>query len=143
MDWYSVFLTVHVVSFGWNIFWVLVSDTVGLLWMTGKKLLAPGHFLRMAHRFVFIGLSVSVVSGVYLFSTVSDYLLTVPAFYTKMLLVLALVINGFIIGKHISLAEATPFAEIKTAEKKKLLLSAAISTAGWMGVFVSAQLLGL
>ena len=112
-----MFLTVHIISFAWNIFWVVVSDTIGLLWVTGKRLLAPNNFLRMTHRFVFLGLSISVISGAYLFWSVSDYLLTVSAFYTKMLLVLALVINGFAIGKHISVAESTSFAELGNEKK--------------------------
>ena len=143
MDWYSLFLTLHIASFIWNIFWVVVSDAVGLLWITGKKALAPGHFLRLTHRFIFWGLGVSIVTGVYLFSTVADYLLTVPAFYTKLLLVAALIVNGFVIGRHISVAETTPYKAVTSEEKRKLFISGAVSTVGWVGVFISAQLLGL
>ncbi len=143
MDIYTVILTLHIVSFVWNIFWVVVSDGIGLVWVTGKKTLAPGRLLRYTHRFIFGGLAVSIVSGVYLFSTASEYLLTVPAFYTKLLFVLALLINGFVIGRHITVAEHTPFRDITAKERTKLFISAAISTSSWVGVVVSATLLGL
>lgn len=140
---YEVILGVHIVSMLWNISLVVISDTAGLLWVLGVTKTVKEKFLVTTHRLIWAGLLASILSGAYLFSTVSDYLLTVPAFYTKMFLVLALIINSFFIGRHIHLAAEQPFALVSRTEKYKLFISAGVSVIGWVGVLISANLLGL
>lgn len=140
---YQTVLAIHIISFVWNIGWVVLSDFSGLLWITGKVKVLNAKFMKIAHYAVWAGLASSILSGAYLFIDLADYLLTVPAFYTKMFLVLALVINSFVISKHLHVATTGTFVEVSKEERLKLFISGAVSTVSWVGVVVSAHFLGL
>lgn len=140
---YDIVLVIHLGSMLWNVALVIGSDTAGLLWVLGITPTVKRRWLERAHRLIYVGLAFSIVSGAYLFSTVSAYLLTVPAFYVKVGFVAALLINAFFIGKHIKLAAETRFADTTRGERIKLFLSAAVSVVGWVGVLVAATQLGL
>jgi hypothetical protein len=140
---YEVVLAAHVIAFMWNIAWVVVSDFVGLLWLIGKLETVSKKFLHLTHWFIWVGLTISVLTGVYLFLQSADYLLTLPAFYTKSVLVFALIVNSFVIGKHIDLAANKTFATTNKSERIHLAFSAVVSTIGWAGVVVAASMLGL
>jgi len=140
---YGAILGLHIVAFMWNIAWVIISDFVGFLWLVGKIERVNKKFLNLTHWFIWVGLGVSILTGVYLFMDASEYLLTVPAFWTKIILVIALVINSFFISRHINLAETKLFSETTSSERKHLFISAAVSVVGWVGVVVAAGQLGL
>lgn len=140
---YELVVSVHVIAFVFNIVLVVISDFHGLLWMTGKMRTLPQGRMVLFHRLIGVGLGVAIISGAWLFSTASEYLLTVPGFYSKMIFVGALVVNAVFIGKHIHIASTLPYSEITSKEKRALLISGAVSSVSWLGAFVSAHLLGL
>ena len=140
---YELILGVHIIAFVFNIALVVISDFLGLMWVAGKMSVLPNKFIIIAHRAIWFGLSVSIVSGYILFSGASEYLLTVPAFYTKVIFVLALLTNSFLISSHIKLATSQTFKETSVGERWKLFISGGVSFISWVGVVVSAQFLGL
>lgn len=54
-------------------------------------------------------------------------------FLVKMGFVAIIVANAFLIGKLLSLSSERPFAALTEAEKRKLLISGALSGIGWLG----------
>lgn len=140
---YNIVLGIHVGSFLVNLGMVIVADGYGARWVLGQVETLHAPFMRWLHRLISVGLGVSIISGALLFSTVSDYLLTVPAFYTKLAFVAALVINAWFIGRHMEVATRTPFRSLARSERIPLYVSGVVSTASWIGVVVAAQFLGL
>lgn len=127
-----------------NIGLVILADFIGLLWVIGKIKKLPQKYMMLFHKLIWIGLGVSILSGAFLFWDVREYLLTVPAFYTKMFFVVALVINSFLISKHLRAAlRVESFKSLSTKERKTFFISGAISTISWVMVLVTAQFLGL
>ena len=143
MSAYELILTVHVLTFSVNIILVIAADLNALRWVLGWKQVLSSTLMRRLHRLISVGLGVSVITGLYLFWGVRDYLLTVPAFYTKLLLVVMLVVNSFFIGKHIMIATKRSFTDLSSAERRPLYISGIVSMCGWVGVYVVAQFLGL
>lgn len=142
---YGVVLTIHVSTFIFNILLVIIADTNALRWVMGWKETLNQRFMVWLHRLLSLGLAVSILSGAYLFLSNLDYFqsVSVPAFYVKIGLVVALVINAFVISRHMHVAFDRPFASLTRAEKGPLFISGAVSAVGWVGVFVSAQFIGL
>lgn len=141
---YETILFFHIGAMFLNIGLVILADSVGLLWVIGKLKQLPKKWLLLAHRLIWLGLSVSILSGVLLFWESREYLLAVPAFYTKIFFVVALVINSFLISKHLHVAlQAESFKMLPSKERKALFVSGVISTVSWVSVLISAQLLGL
>ena len=140
---YALVLAVHISTFIINIALVVISDLHALLWVMGKVSVLPAARMRWLHRIVGLGLLISILSGAYLAAGTIEYLLTVPAFYVKLGLVAALVVNAFVVGAHLPLATTTAFRNLTAAEKRPLFISGVVSTAGWVGVFIAAQFLGL
>lgn len=135
-------LALHISAFFVNITFVVIADALALSWVLGKKEVLSIQVMRTLHRIVSVGLCVSVVTGAIMFWDVRDYLLTLPAFYTKMLFVLALVVNSFVIGKHMHIAVERPFKTLEPEEKRPLFISGAVSTIAWVGTFIAAKSLG-
>ena len=142
-DWYQFIGTIHGLSFAFNILLVVISDAHGFLWMRGKLTVLPARRMKRLHQAIGVGLTVSVLTGAYLASTELAYLLTVPAFYAKLVFVAALVANAFVIGRHLTIATTTPYDGVAKDTKRTLVISGAVSTIGWIGAFIAAQFLGL
>jgi len=140
---YETIVTIHVVAFIFNIFFVVVSDFKGLMWVMGKRETLSARWMILFHRLIWAGLATSVFTGAYLFWGAREYLLTQPAFMFKVGMVGALIINSFIIDKHLQIAISRPFREINKNERLNLFVSAGVSTIAWVSVAVSAQFLGL
>lgn len=126
-------LTVHVAILITTLFFVVCTDVLGVLYLLGIKKILPEKPVTWAHRIILIGLCGMILSGTVLFIPVREYLLSQPNFYVKVVFVLALVINAFVIGAHMKKAFITPFKELPGPEKKKLLISGAVSTLSWLG----------
>ncbi len=118
---------------------VVTADTHGLLWILGKMRVLPQTRMEVLHRLAWGGLIVIVLAGATMFSTYSEYLLTLPAFQLKMLFVLFLFLNAIFIGKHLQVATVRSFAELSPKERLPLLISGAVSTTGWIGAYICAQ----
>lgn len=135
-------LTIHVTSVIITLFFVVVADLHGLAWILGKLKTLPEKRMAVLHGIVWVGLITTIVAGFLMFTTYSEYLLSLPAFRIKMLLVGMLVLNALFIGKHLRIATETSFAGIPAKEKVILLVSGAVSTVGWIGALIAAQFLG-
>ena len=141
---YETILTLPIASFIWNISLVVLADGVGLLWVLGKINKLPKKLMVYAHRLIWLGLAVSVSTGAFMFWELRDYLLSTPAFYTKIIFVLTLMINALFISKHLKTALIVgAFNDLSSKEKGKFLLSGFVSAISWVTVFLSAKMLGL
>jgi hypothetical protein len=141
---YEIILTTHIASFIWNVSFVVVADLIGLLWVLGKMQLLPQKVMLYTHRLIWLGLLTSIVTGIFMFVELKDYLLETPAFYTKIIFVMALVINSFFISKHLKNSFGVgSFSNLDKKDKRSFFISGAVSTVSWIVVFLSAGMLGL
>lgn len=136
-------LATHISMFFVNIAMVIVADVSALLWVLGKKEVLNKRLMHWLHRLIGVGLAISITTGAIMFWDVRDYLLTLPSFYTKLIFVLALVVNAFVIGKHFHVATERPFRELTKKERMPLFISGAVSTCAWVGVYIAARSLGM
>lgn len=134
---------IHVGAFFITIVAVIIADSSALAWMLGRKKLLEKKTLHLLHNIVNFGLLVIVVTGVLMFIPLQDYLLEVPVFMGKMVFVLALIINSFVIGKHVNLPTTRSYASLSKSEKIPLLISGAVSTMSWLGAFILAHFSGV
>jgi hypothetical protein len=135
-------LQIHITAVFITLAIVVVADIHGLLWVLGKIKTLPKRRMDVLHAAVWIGLAIIITAGALMFSTYSDYLLSLSAFRSKMIFVAVLVINAVFIGKHLHIATQKEFSSIPTQEKKVLIISGLVSTTCWIGAFISAKLLG-
>ncbi len=140
---YEIVLGAHIIALFWNIALVILADINAALWVIGSREKLSERFLTVVHWSLIAGLSVSIVTGLLLFSTVSGYLLQQPAFWIKSAFVLTLIINAFVIHRHAHLAATHTFASLTSAERIPLYISGVVSTGSWVGVIIAAQFLGL
>ncbi len=134
-------LQIHITAVFITLVIVAVADLHGLLWLMGTVRLLPARRMVILHRATWTGLLVIMFAGIAMFSFSPEYLLTLWSFRFKLVFITGLFINAFFIGKHIHLASERPFAELTGPEKGELLLSASVSSVGWIGAFVCAQFL--
>ncbi len=133
MDWFEIILEAHLLTLAITGVIILIADHDAFQYFRGqKKLLDPVRIKRL-HCGVMIGLSLMILTGVFLFKELWGELLTLPAFYIKMCMVSALVVNSFIIGKLMHVATTRAFTELQKSEKVRLLLSGATSALCWIG----------
>lgn len=69
IDWFAVALFVHVVAFAVGFGAVVVVDTAGLLWLTGKREFGLGRVSRVAdvtQPLIWVGFVTLILSGVYM-----------------------------------------------------------------------------
>ena len=140
---YSVVLNVHIAAFFFSIACVIIADLSGLLWMLRKWSVLPATFIYTLHYLISIGIISALVTGALLSWSTIQFLLTQTSFWIKLSFILALCINAFVIHKHMKLATTRTYPDVTKSERKILFISGAISTISWIGVFVSAQFLGL
>jgi hypothetical protein len=120
---------------------VLVADKVGLSWIRGKTRMLSRRTLHILHKTISYALATLILSGLYLFWPVRDYLLHQNLFLLKMFFVAVLVINSLVIDRLMLVATKVPFTMISGKGKVVLLMSGAISFICWTGAFIAAVLL--
>ena len=118
---------------------VLYSDEQGFMWLFGKKQILPHRQVMLQHVLVSVGLAGILLTGGLMFVDRASYLLHDPVFLAKMVFVLALVINGFFVGRISDLATTKAYKNLSGPERMKVLVSGAVSVLGWVG----AGILGL
>jgi hypothetical protein len=136
-------LPIHIGAFFITILAVITADVYGLMWSLGKVETIPKKILHGLHRFVSAGLVVLITTGAIMAWPVKDYLISSPAFITKMIFVSALVINAFFIQSHFSIAATSSFSSLPKKTQRGLVISGIVSALGWTGAFVAAQFIGL
>lgn len=140
---YQTIVTIHLVSFVWNVLVVVLADVLGLLWMLGVRKALHTRLMHALHWSVWAGLAVSITSGIVLFTEASSYLLSQPAFWVKVTFVGALVVNSFVISHHLHAATSLPFRDVTPRTKRGMLISAGVSIVSWITVAIAATQLGL
>ena len=115
---------------------ILYTDHKGFQYFTGKVETLPERFVRRSHLLVFTGLILMIVTGIILTVPAWEYRLSDPTFYIKMGFVLVLIMNSFAIGQLSKKSTSTPFSELTSGEKQTLMVSGALSAAGWVGAAI-------
>jgi hypothetical protein len=136
-------LPIHIGAFILTITAVIIADLHALLWARGKLPLLESRRLQMLHNAVSTGLLVSITSGFIMFLPLREYLVTVEAFWVKLAFVLVLIINSFVIARHMHVPTSRTFTSLTKQERRPLLISGAVSTISWIIVFASALLLNV
>ena len=136
-------LPVHIGSFIITITAVIIADIHATLWTLGKLSVLPLQRMNLLHYLVSIGLLASVTSGFIMFLPLQEYLFSVTAFWLKMIFVLALIVNSFVISHHLKTITSRTFASLTKNERQPLFISGFISAISWIGAFISALFLGL
>ena len=134
-------LPIHIGAFVITITAVIIADLHALLWVLGKLPTLQKSRIAAMHYIVSTGLMVSVTSGFLLFLPLSKYLVTVEAFWVKMAFVAVLIINSFVIARHMNTPATRTFLSLTKQERLPLVISGAASAISWIMVFASALLL--
>ena len=134
-------LPIHIGAFVITIIAVIIADLQALLWVIGKLSTLKRRPINVLHHMVSVGLFVSVSTGVFLFWPLREYLVTVETFWIKMVFVAVLIINSFVIARHMHVPTTQTFASLSAAQRRPLLMSGAVSAISWITVFVAALLL--
>jgi len=120
---------------------ILVADKGAFAWLTHKRDTVSKTELFVSHWVVTIGLSGLVLTGLYLFWPMRDYLLAQPLFWLKMIFVLTLVVNSFFIEYLMHTAAHTPWRALSRRERVPFIVSGALSTLSWVGALGTALIL--
>jgi hypothetical protein len=134
-------VTIHLTLVITTMLAVLYADEQGFMWLLGKKETLSLRALEVVHAVTGIGLSLIILTGGLMFLDRSSYLLSNTFFIVKMTLVLALVINSFVIGRFANVASERPFAALTVKERRRLFISGGVSMACWVGAIICGLLL--
>jgi len=120
---------------------ILYTDFNALLWLLGKKEKLSEPLFKKLHIAVSLGLAGMIITGIIQLLPLREWLFTNQLFGLKMFFVGVLVINSFLVGRHMKLACNNSFNELSNIEKRTLAMSGLVSTASWIGAFVVAKIL--
>lgn len=126
------FESLHLLALGLSVVAIILADHYGWQYVSGKLPVLNAKKVAKYHRFVWLALISMIITGALLLST-KPRILTEFAFYVKLLMVGALIINGFFIGKLSKIATVRPYNDLTTAEKRPLIISAGVSVICWLG----------
>jgi uncharacterized membrane protein len=124
---------IHLITLALTALVILYSDHKGFQYFWGSLETLPRSFVTWSHRLVWTGLILMILSGFFLMLPAWEYYLADPVFFVKMGFVLTLVVNAFFIGRLSLLTTERAFQELPSDLKKTLLVSGALSAAGWVG----------
>ncbi len=134
----ELFLALHLSSLGFTAWYILRADHAGFNWIRGVSAQLDPVLIKKYHRGTWIGLCLMIVTGLFLFWPMKDYLLTRPQFYIKIAFVMTLICNGFVIGTLQEVAVTKTFTSLSFKEKIPLFISGAVSTLCWVGAAITA-----
>ena len=136
-------LPLHIGAFIVTITAVIIADLQAILWAMGKLPTLKPQRLKVLHNVVSTGLLVSITSGFIMFLPLREYLVTVEAFWVKLAFVGVLIINSFVIARHMHIPTTRTFSSLSKKARRPLFLSGAASGVSWIVVFASALLLNV
>lgn len=114
---------------------IILADHQGFDYLRGKKEILDAKTIKRLHTWVWLGLSGMILSGALLLIDEMD-VLEEPAFYVKLTMVLALVLNGILIGRLNHVATTTNFTSLPFRQKIILIGSGMLSATCWLGAAV-------
>ena len=141
MPQFDTVVLIHLLTLAVTFSCIVFADTQGYLWVTGRRETLNKKTLDIIHRCVGYGLYGMIATGALLFWPLRDFLPSEPTFRVKMFFVLALVINAYVIEKHMSLAYLRPFATLTLKERSLLFTSGAVSSFSWIGAALCGYLI--
>ena len=118
-----------------------IADKEAFSWFTGKRELLDARRINRLHSLMWIGLLGMIATGLYMAWPAREFLLREPLFLTKLAFVVALFINGFIIGKLNNIPSHKAFASLSREERLPLFISGGVSLFSWMGAIIVAFVL--
>ena len=136
MDINDIILPLHLFILALTAWNIVLADHMAFSWIRGKVNMLRKEETMKYHKRMWIGLIGMIITGVMMFWPMREFLLTRPQFYVKMLFVLGLVANGFVIGKLQHVATKQWYKELTLKEKVPLFISGAVSTLCWLGAAV-------
>ncbi|MDQ5928024.1 MAG: hypothetical protein QG633_462 [Patescibacteria group bacterium] len=111
---------------------VLYADHMGFRYFTGRSQTLDPKKVRWAHRLVFIGLFILIITGVMLTLPSWAVWFENPFFYAKLAFVATLLVNGIFIDRLMQKATIMPYALLSAPERRLLMVSGALSATGWV-----------
>lgn len=115
---------------------ILWADHEGMWYMLGKKQTLDAVRMDRLHKAVFAGLGGMILTGAIMVWPGFSYYVADPAFQLKMTFVLLVFLNGLFIGNIMHVATHTPFTQLTSVQKTKLIASGVVSSTGWLGAFI-------
>jgi hypothetical protein len=120
---------------------IFFADKAAFAWLMGKRETVEHKAVLVAHWIVTTGLVCLILTGLYMFWPLRDYLVGQPLFWLKMLFVAALVINSFFIEHLMDAAVRQSFKSLSWRQKLPLVVSGGVSTLSWLGAGIVALIL--
>lgn len=111
---------------------VLYADHMGFRYFTGRSQTLDIKKVRWAHRLVFIGLFILIITGVMLTAPSWAVWFAKPFFYGKLAFVATLFVNGLFIDRLMQKATTTPYVLLAPFERRLLMTSGVLSAVGWV-----------
>lgn len=128
----KILLPLHFAVLGFTAWNVILADHMGFNWIRGKAQTLAKDKVKKYHYRIWIGLGLMILTGLFLFWPLREFLLTRTQFYVKMAFVATLVVNSLIIGFLQETAITRSYASLSFKDKIPLFVSGAISTACWI-----------
>lgn len=128
----------HIIFVLFSVGVIFFADKEGFAWIRGKKETLDPKRLHVLHVLMWTGLLLLIASGLTLFLPQAQFLLREPFFIMKMLFVVVLIVNAFLIGRLMHVATVRSFRSLALKEKIQLFASGAISTMSWAGAILIA-----
>jgi hypothetical protein len=136
----DLFLWAHLGFLAVALYGIIDADSQAFAWMRGKTPTIAEHHLKRTHWVVTIGLAGLILTGLYLYWPMRAYLYGQAYFITKMVFVLALLVNSFFIERLMPLASQFEHKNLPAWQKRILTLSGGVSTLSWLGAVLLAIL---
>lgn len=134
-------LTVHLGTLALTLLVIIYTDHLGWQYFRGTKEVLDAKVVKALHYLVWAGLVFMIASGLYMAWPGLPFLVTMPLFLTKVAFVAVLVVNALFIGRFISVATTTPFAELTLKQRTPLMVSGVVSSVSWIGAILAAMFL--
>lgn len=135
------YLGLHLLVLAFVAWTVFQADHMGFDWIRGKANTLDEKKVATLHRNTWLGIGGMIATGFLLFWPMREFLLARPQFIIKMAFVLALIINGMVIGRLQAVALAKSYKELSFKEKLPLIISGGVSTVSWLGAALMALFL--
>lgn len=134
----DILLPLHLLTLAFVVWTIIQADMLGMSWISGKKSTLNETIVKKHHRNTWIGLVGMIITGLFIFWPMREYLIHRPQFWVKMAFVATLVVNGFVIGRLQNLTIQKSYKELSHKEKVPLYVSAIASSLSWLGAAVGA-----
>jgi len=143
MTLYSLILTIHIATATLLIITVLFADHLAFAWLRGKKETLSKQTMYRIHYGMYLGLSIMIATGSYMFLPIREYLLQETAFQVKMAFLAALLVNSIFIGQTVHTSTTQRFTSLVGKTKLLFLISGGVSAGSWIGVIIAANFLSV